>query len=152
MRTFTLAVIITIALMLCFGCDKAVAPDLEAPDNELANITVDEVVAFIESSADVDYSVRHADTDLPIWQLREWLAWWFADNYSDLLSNSKYDKAFMACYFYKYAIFIDGDNYYFGSYGMFVESGVFNDFQIYAFATALEQAGHEVFYPIEPPC
>jgi hypothetical protein len=151
----SMRILMTIGLLLsllavgCGASDNATAPsfndveqglEMQLPDGEWVDI-------------DVPDNDRNAQWMAPIYQQRAWLGWFFADNYSDLFGNSLFGKEFMMCYLYNYAIFRDGNNYWFGSKELFSEDGPFNDYQIFAFVVAFEDAGEVPFYPIvEPEC
>jgi hypothetical protein len=155
----TIALLATLLMVGCTATTVTPEPtDISADAQAQAvidNYFSDGIVATLQRDFDADMEVRQANWMVPIYQQREWLGWYFADNYSDMLGNSLFGKQFMMCYLYYYAIFRDTSTgqYWFGSQDYFNDPNALNDYQIFAFVMALEEDGVIPFWPItEPEC
>jgi len=153
----------TLALLIVFA-GACMTPTVPTPDDLAINSVEsyvtdylgDNPIDILERDFKVDWSVRTAQWNVPIYMQRDWVALAVAEAWADMWGNPLFDKQFMLCYLYNYAIFKSSDgNWYFGTKGWFAggENEAFPDEQVYAIVVALEQHGEEPYWPvIEPNC
>ena len=140
--------------------DTPTVPDVQSQTNDIATIVSDYLgdnpIDVLERDFNVNWTIRTAQWDVPIYMQRDWVAWSVADAWCDMWGSAMFNREFMMCYLYNYAIFKSSDgNWYFGTKGWFASgpNQAFPDEQVYAIVVALEQHGEAPFWPVpEVPC
>lgn len=113
-------------------------------------ISVDLIKTMFLNDLDAPAPGRYASSDFDTFQLREWMAWWFADYYGTQFANSLFDEEYMISYLYCTAVYRDGDDFYVGCYDLFMSPTVFDDFFIILLADMIEYTyGYAPYWPPE---
>jgi hypothetical protein len=148
--------VIVLTFLFAAGCTSVpTAPVPQQDHQDTAQSIDDQVNAIVDSLVAramfhyANHPTRSAQSTLPVYEQREWLALWFAEYYgTGIFGNSKFGNDYMICYLFYEAMF---DATYAGSYEFFTGPAM-SDFIIVWVVDMIEtDLEIEAYAPIEHP-